>query len=85
MEKTEILLKVYKASSSLIVTIVLSSCLLFQWPLSMTILALLATSVISAPALVSVQIMIWLWQRNYSFAWNVQQLFWNNQTCGLCL
>jgi len=41
---------------------VLSSCLLFQRPLLITVLTVFATSVISVPALISLQMVIWLQQ-----------------------
>jgi len=62
MKGNKILLKVNKASLSLIIITVLSSCLLFQRPLLITVLTVFATSVISVPALISLQMVIWLQQ-----------------------
>lgn len=63
MRQDNILLNVYKISSLLIALIVLLTCSLFRWPLSMIILAVLAASVIGSPAVISLQIVIWLYQR----------------------
>jgi len=72
MEDYKILLKVYKISSLLIVCMVLLTCLLFEWPLSMIVLAVFAATVLASPALISLQIVIWLYHRiNFekTFTW----------------
>jgi hypothetical protein len=72
MNKQTILSKVYSASSAVIVLVMLASCILFKWSPLMTTLTVLASLVISSPALFSLQILLWLSQRiqlQKGFAW----------------
>jgi len=68
MDLNKILSKIYKASSIVIGVIVLSTCILCKWPLITVVIALLASIVISSPALISLQILVWLFQR-IKFGW----------------
>ena len=45
-----------------ILFIVICTCLLFEWPLGMIALALFTSIVLASPALISLQIVIWLCQ-----------------------
>lgn len=50
-------------SSVVIVPIILSACLVCQWPVTMIIIAMLASIVISSPAMLSLQVFVWLFQK----------------------
>jgi hypothetical protein len=63
MKNYKILVKVYTVSSLIILLSVLLNCLLFEWPLGTIALALFTSIVLASPALISLQIVIWLCQR----------------------
>ena len=72
MNKQIILSKVYSASSAVIVLVMLTTCMLFKWSPLMSTLTVLASLVISSPALFSLQILLWLSERiqfQKGFAW----------------
>jgi hypothetical protein len=63
MNKHQTLSKVFKMSSMIIVPIVLLACLVCKWPVTMIVIALLASIVISSPAMLSLQVFVWLFQK----------------------
>jgi len=72
MKENRILVKVYTASSIIIVPIVLLTCFLCEWPLLMIIVALFASIIIVSPVLFSLQIVVLLFKRvqfRRSFMW----------------
>jgi hypothetical protein len=74
MNTQNILLKVYRSSSLVIVPVMLLVCLLFKWPVLTTIAVALASIVISSPATVSLHLMVWLCRKlkvEKAFAWMV--------------
>lgn len=74
MKIKSILTKVYWSSSMVIALVMLSLCLAFKWPVTLILLAMLASVVISSPATISLYFMIWLSQKRMlerSFLWMV--------------
>jgi hypothetical protein len=72
MNKNRLLIRVYGSSGVIIVSIILAICLLYNWPIVALANAVLASVVISSPALVSLQVLLWLSQKadmEKSFAW----------------
>ena len=68
----EILVKIYKVSSMVIMPIIVSLCLVCKWPLTMIVNAVLASIVISSPATISLQVFAWLFKKmrvEKSFMW----------------
>lgn len=63
MNKHQILNRVFKKSSIVIVPIVLATCLVFKWPATMLLAAFLAAIVISSPAMISLNLFVWLFQK----------------------
>lgn len=63
MNKHQILNSVFKKSSIVIVPIVLVTCLVFKWPATMVLVAFLAAIVISSPAMISLNLFVWLFQK----------------------
>jgi FtsH-binding integral membrane protein len=78
MKTNSILTKVYSASAMVIVSVLLLACLIYKWPLLMVAIAMLASIVLSAPALVSLQLVLWLSQKiklERGFVWMVLMAF----------
>ena len=72
MKIDRILSRVYRSSSMVIVPIVMLTCLLCKWPFVMITIALLASIAICSPAMLSLQILIWMFQKIHveqAFAW----------------
>lgn len=72
MDPNTILTKVYKASAAVIVSAMLLICFIFHWPVLMIGITLLASLVLSSPATILLQVLIWLSQRRKlerSFIW----------------
>ncbi len=78
MNKNIILSKVYSASSAVIVVVMLASCIICKWSPIMITITVLASLVISSPALFSLQILLWLsekMQLQKGFAWTLLLAF----------
>jgi hypothetical protein len=58
MNTNRILTKVYRASAMVIASVIGLACLVCKWPLFMIAVALLASVVLSSPAVVSLQLMV---------------------------
>lgn len=74
MNINKTLSKVYSTSSIVIVPVMLLVCLLCKWSAPMTIVAMLASIVISSPATISLHVLAWLSEKGKferSFAWMV--------------
>jgi O-antigen/teichoic acid export membrane protein len=60
MKKEKILTKVYGVCAAIIVSIILLACLVCKWPLWMVAVAVVASVVISSPATLSLQVLLWI-------------------------
>src|SRR5690242_95309 len=78
METNQILTRVYSASAIVIASVLLLACIVYKWPLWMIAIAMLSSIVLSAPAMVSLQLLLWISQNvklEKSFIWMVLMAF----------
>ena len=78
MKTNQILTKVYRASAMVIASVLLLACIIYKWPLLMIAIAMLASIVLSAPAMLSLQLLLWITQKvklERGFIWMVLMAF----------
>lgn len=63
MKTEKTLGKIYGTSATVIVSVITITCLICKWPVLMTAIALTASIAISSPAIISLQILVWLFQK----------------------
>ena len=72
MDNTNLLARIFKTSSAVIMPVILAACFLCKWPLTMIGLAMSACLVISSPATVALHFFLWLSRRgrlSVAFLW----------------
>ena len=78
MKTNQILTKVYRASAMVIASVLLLACIIYKWPVMMIAIAMLASIVLSAPAMLSLQLLLWITQKvklERGFIWMVLMAF----------
>lgn len=72
MKGNRILTKVYSASATVIISVILLVCLFYKWHFIMIGTALLASIVLSSPATIALHVLLWLSRKikfEGSFPW----------------